>query len=403
MQTTSSAHRLQVLSILLLVLFSPLAIDVYLPAFPDMAAAFAVDKLVIQDTMTWFMFSLGLGQLFAGPLADRYGCKPIALGGILIYLICAAGISVAQELNALLAYRVLQGLGACACSVAGFASVRDYFGPHKSGQMISYINALICFGTATAPILGSWITLAFGWQGNFHFMFIFGLVAGVIVLKGFQETKPVDSYAHQAQPAKPLFNLSQYLVILKERVFVYHIMLCMLSMTVILAYVSSAPTWLMMELGLTKAQFAIWFASNACINILACLYTSRIIKIIGTKRTIIAGIIGLSVSGVLMLLLSDIRAAWAFMLPSFIASIAYALVLASAATKALAPFTHNAGTAAALLGVFQMSGSGLIVIIILLRFNFETPILLSLVCFLSLPSLFIIKNKSANHWYIQNK
>ena len=207
MQDTSGSNRLMVLSILLLVLFSPLAIDVYLPAFPEMAEAFSVDKMMIQNTMTWFMFSLGIGQVFAGPLADRYGRRPIALFGILIYVLCSIGISQTQNLDTLLTLRLLQGVGACACSVAGFAAVRDYFGARKSAQMISYINALICFGTASAPILGSWITQQFGWQGNFSFMFIFGICAGVIIFYGLTETKPLTEKIKDA-PVKPLSTLA---------------------------------------------------------------------------------------------------------------------------------------------------------------------------------------------------
>lgn len=398
MQNASESKRLMVLSIFLLVLFSPLAIDVYLPAFPEMAEAFSVDRMMIQNTMTWFMFSLGIGQILAGPLTDKYGRRPIALYGILIYTLCSISISMVHSLNTLLLLRVFQGLGACACSVAGFAAVRDYFGSHKSAQMISYINALICFGTASAPILGSWITLNFGWQGNFSFMFIFGLGAGIIIFIGLKETKPTLC-EEASRSTKALFSLSQYGDILRNPVFSYHAILCMLSMSVILAYVSSAPTWLMMELGLSKMQFTKWFALNAIINIIACFYTPKIINKIGSKQTLLLGMSGLLISGVVMLLLNVYREVWAFMLPSFIASLGYALILSTAAAKALAPFSHNAGTAAALLGLFQMSGSGLIVIL-LLNLGLDAPILVSLIMFLIIPSFIILQSKQTKNGQI---
>lgn len=395
--STTGSNSIMVLSILLLVLFSPLAIDVYLPAFPEMAHAFSVDKMIIQNTMTWFMFSLGVGQVFAGPLSDRFGRRPIALFGILVYAICSMGIVQTDNLDMLFLLRIVQGLGASACSVAGFASVRDYFGPRKSAQMISYINALICFGTASAPILGSWVTQIFGWQGNFSFMFLFGISAGAIIFWGLTETKPSTEY-NQSKPVKQLFSLSQYWDIMKNPIFSYHVVLCMLSMSVILAYVSSAPTWLMMELGLSKSEFTTWFAANAIINIIACLYTPKIIKKLGIKHTLVLGIFGLLISAILMLILSIYKEAWAFMAPSFFASIAYALILSTAAAKALSPFSHNAGTAAALLGLFQMSGSGLIVIL-LLGLGLDAPILVTLIMFLSLPGLFMLKSKRTHRWY----
>ena len=131
MQPKHSADKRLVALMVTLVLFSPLAIDIYLPALPAMADTFAVDLTRVQDTVTWFMFSLGLGQLLAGPLADRFGRRPIALGGIAIYGASAALAYVAQTLDMLLVARLLQGFGACATSVAAFAAVRDSFGPRE--------------------------------------------------------------------------------------------------------------------------------------------------------------------------------------------------------------------------------------------------------------------------------
>ena len=79
-----------ILLLVLLVLFSPLAIDIYLPAIPQMAEQLGAEVTLMQGTITWFLFSMGLGQLLVGPLADRY-CKPIALGGVLLYGLSALG------------------------------------------------------------------------------------------------------------------------------------------------------------------------------------------------------------------------------------------------------------------------------------------------------------------------
>jgi len=144
MNEHTTVNKRQIMIIILLVLFSPLAIDIYLPAFPEMAVAFAVDRVIIQDSMTWFMLSVGTGQLVAGPLADRFGRRPIALYGIAIYALSATLISITQNFNIMLISRLLQGVGACACSVAAFTAVRDCFGANKSTQMISYLNAIIC-------------------------------------------------------------------------------------------------------------------------------------------------------------------------------------------------------------------------------------------------------------------
>lgn len=393
MQPKNSADKRLVALMVTLVLFSPLAIDIYLPALPVMAETFAVDLTRVQDTVTWFMFSLGLGQLLAGPLADRFGRRPIALGGIAIYGASAALAYVAQSLDMLLIARLLQGFGACATSVAAFAAVRDSFGPEKSGRMISYLNGAICFIPALAPLLGTWLTHQFGWRANFSFMAGFALVAGLFILLLFRETRPADT-----DVSGSTISLSRYWSVLKEPTFLYHASMCMLAMAVILAYVTSAPAWLMVELGQSMNQFTLWFGINAALNILACMVAPKYIDRFGSRMTLNTGLVILVLAGMLMLLLGHIAEAWAFMTPIFMSSFGFAFVLGSAAGKALAPFGDRAGTAAALLGLFQMSGAGAMVSLTQ-RLGLSSPDLMVLQMWLLIPGLLILWTKFGRRWH----
>ena len=85
----SSPRKSQLVLLTLLVLFSPLAIDIYLPALPMISSTFHVEHALAQDTITWFLFAMGVGQLFAGPLADKLGRRTVALGGVSIYAVSA--------------------------------------------------------------------------------------------------------------------------------------------------------------------------------------------------------------------------------------------------------------------------------------------------------------------------
>ncbi|PSU32864.1 multidrug effflux MFS transporter [Photobacterium lutimaris] len=393
MQPKNSADKRLVALMVTLVLFSPLAIDIYLPALPAMAETFAVDLTRVQDTITWFMFSLGLGQLLAGPLADRFGRRPIALAGIAIYGASATLAYVAQSLDMLLVARLLQGFGACATSVAAFAAVRDSFGPEKSGRMISYLNGAICFIPALAPLLGTWLTHQFGWRANFSFMAGFALVAGLFILMLFRETRPADT-----DISGSAISLSRYWSVLREPTFLYHASMCMLAMAVILAYVTSAPAWLMVELGQSMNQFTLWFGINAALNILACMVAPKYIDRFGSRMTLNTGLVILVLAGMLMLLVGHIAQAWAFMAPIFMSSFGFAFVLGSAAGKALAPFGDRAGTAAALLGLFQMSGAGAMVSLTQ-RLGLSSPDLMVLQMWLLVPGLLILWTKFGRRWH----
>ncbi|WP_139159074.1 multidrug effflux MFS transporter [Vibrio sonorensis] len=378
--------------VFLLVLFSPLAIDIYLPALTQIAHAFHVEHALAQDTITWFLFSMGVGQLFSGPLADRYGRRTVALVGISIYLTSSLLAWSAQNIEWMLISRVLQGLGACATSVAAFATVRDIYGPEKSGKMISYLNGAICFIPALAPILGSWLTQQFDWRANFSFMAAFAFIVGILMVFGFKETNPKPE-------TKALFKPSRYWAVLSHTSFLFHASLCMMAMAVILAYVTSAPVVLMETMGLTMNEFTFWFAINAVVNIVACLSAPKCMDRLGTRLTLIIGIFVLSLGGVMMLVSEKQVHAIEFMLPIFLSSIGFAWILGAAAGKALAPFGEKAGTAAALLGLFQMSGSGLVVGT-MQRLQWEPQMLIGVLMIALLPGLIVLFSKIGKAWHV---
>ena len=344
-----------ILLLVLLVLFSPLAIDIYLPAIPQMAEQLGAEVTLMQGTITWFLFSMGLGQLLVGPLADRYGRKPIALGGVLLYGLSALAAGFAASLGELMLARVLQGFGACATSVAAFSVVRDSYGPKKSGQMISYLNGAICFIPALAPLLGGWLTAKAGWSANFWFMAGYAVVVGSWLLWRMPETRPEETSS-----AGPLISWSRYSPVLRSPSFLFNAALCMLAMAVILAYVTAAPVQLMVTLG-DMSGFSHWFTANAALNILACFLAPRFIARVGPRRTLRIGLLVVLLSAITLTLAMHIPHPLAMMGPVFLSSIGFAMILGAAAGMALAPFGHCAGTAAALLGLFQMSGSGALV------------------------------------------
>ncbi|MHA2805735.1 multidrug effflux MFS transporter [Vibrio campbellii] len=386
---TNSKKQMALLT--MLVLFSPLAIDIYLPALPLIASTFQVENALAQDTITWFLFAMGVGQLFAGPLADKLGRRTVALGGITIYALSALLAWSAQNIEWMLAARLLQGLGACATSVAAFATVRDIFGPEKSGKMISYLNGAICFIPALAPILGSWLTQQFDWRANFSFMAGFAVIAGSMMFFGMKETNP-------ATEKQAVFKLSRYWSVLSTPSFIFHASLCLMAMAVILAYVTSAPGVLITGMGLSMNEFTFWFGLNAVFNITACMLAPKFMDRWGTHNSLVVGISLLAIAGVIMMVMKEHNTALAFMLPIFISSVGFAWILGAAAGKALEPFGDKAGTAAALIGLFQMSGSGLLVGT-LQRLSLEPQTLIAIHMWVLLPALVILFSKAGKSWH----
>ncbi|PJE78504.1 Multidrug resistance protein MdtL [invertebrate metagenome] len=375
-----------------LVLFSPMGIDIYLPSLPLMAQDFHINTVEIRDTITWFIISLGLGQLIVGPIADRYGRRPVAMSGIALYILGALLAYYAQHINTMLIARLIQGIGACATSVVAFSSARDCYGPQQCGRVISYLNGAICFIPALAPILGAWLTTQFGWRMNFQFMAAYGFITLILISILFKETRPANTITIQST-----FSVSHYQGILKNPAFLFHAILCMLAMSVIIAYVTTSPVWLMVHLKQSPKQFTFWFSINASLNIIACILAPRFMDHWGGRTTLKSGLIFLTLGGILMLIMNNIKHPFAYMLPIFISSFGFAFVLATAAGAALAPFGDRAGTAAALLGVFQMTGSGILVSLVQ-RLNMEAPEMMALHMWLLIPGLIIAWTGADLRW-----
>ncbi|MCQ8877343.1 multidrug effflux MFS transporter [Pseudoalteromonas shioyasakiensis] len=386
-------HSLHIVLILaLLIIFCPLAIDIYLPAFPEIAQAFSVDEKKVQLTVAIFMLTVGLGQLIAGPLADKFGRKPIAITGISLYGIAGLLAYFAPNFTVLMIARAVQGFGACATFVVAFAIVRDKYGSAKSGQMITYLNGIVCFVPALAPILGAWLTVQFGWRMNFLFLVGFASLGLIITLLFFKETRPSDSH-YQGH----ILDLRRFVPIITTNVFFFNSLLCMIAMSAILAFVTLAPGWIMTELGGTVSDFTFWFTLNAVISIVASFIAPLYIKR-HSQKALKLGVSLLIFSGVLILLLSQFKTAFTFMLPILIAALGFSLSLGSAAGMALSHFPKQAGTASALIGLMQMSGAGLLVIVSqVLPFN--APQFIAFHLLLLLPLWLLLMTRKANIYH----
>lgn len=344
-----------------MVVLSPLAIDIYLPSMPAMAADFSVSASQIQSTLVLFLFAMGTGQLLIGPLADRYGRRPVALGGIILYAASSMLAAVAVEFEWLQFARVLQGLAACSTSIVVFSAVRDCFSPKEGARYYSYLNGMICVIPALAPTLGGLLALQFGWRSTFVFMTLYAILILVFVGYRLPETRPKNTVS-----SGPLYRWARYKPVIVETHFLFYAFACMAGMAAILSYVSYAPVWLIDRLGVSELTFSGLFGLNAAVNIVACFAAPVVIKKLGNRPTVILALALMLVAATTEVLVqifgpqTGLSAAFSFMLPMMLLCIGFALLLGPATSMALSAFGERAGTATAMLGFIQMSGASLL-------------------------------------------
>ncbi|WP_027695802.1 multidrug effflux MFS transporter [Vibrio litoralis] len=344
-----------------MVLLSPLAIDIYLPSLPTMAAEFSVSNSEVQSTLILFLFAMGLGQVVIGPLADRFGRRPVALFGVILYGLSSVLAAVAQEFELLQIARVLQGLAACSTSIVVFSAVRDCYSVKDGAKIYSYLNGAICVIPALAPTLGGVLALHFGWRSTFVFMTCYSMLILCMVTFRFPETRPSHTVSDGA-----LYRWARYKPVLMDRHFLFYAICCMTGMGAILTYVSYSPVWLIGHLGMSELAFSGLFGVNALINIAACFVAPWVIKKLGNRSTVIFALSLFIASAALQFavqqweLVLPLAAAAGFMLPMALLCIGFALLLGPATSMALSGFGERAGTAAAMLGFIQMSGASLL-------------------------------------------
>ncbi|WP_251976644.1 multidrug effflux MFS transporter [Salinicola avicenniae] len=345
------------------VMLSPLAIDIYLPALTAMAQTFERSFAALQLTITLFLMSVGVGQILVGPLTDRFGRRPVLLGGVALYLLAAMLGATAVSIEMLYVSRVLQGLGACASVTVAFAAVRDGYTPTEGARLYSYLNGSLTLVPSLAPVLGGALTVVLGWQSNFVFMAVFAALLWGGAWRRFGETRPSDTPVETR-----LYRWSRYRPVLFDRGFRYYATLVGTMMAAILVYVSAAPVVMMDRLGQPEWVFSLWFGANALVSTVAFFVVPRLMYRWGRERTVQRGLLVVAAGGslIMVLHLSLPLTVVNFMGPVALLSVGFSMVLGAAASLALEPFPERAGTAAALLGALQLGGGASVATLLLM-------------------------------------
>lgn len=346
--------------LLSMVLLGPLGIDLYLPAIPAIALGLNSSEGVIQSSISLFILVMGLGQLVAGPLVDKFGRRPIAIIGVVVYLAGAiiAATSVAPWM--FLLSRVVQGLAVCCTSVVIFSGVRDRMSGNDAARAYGFLNGTLNIIPALAPLIGGLIAQYYGWRAPFWALSGYTVAILLLVIFKLPETRPADTQTNTGLPFR------QYARILSDSRFITFALVNAGAMGMALTYVSLAPTVLMNVAGLTPLEFSIVFGANGFWIMAVSFVANRIIRKVGRPVCLKTGgilmFIGFAglIAGITLVPPAEQTATWLYMLPVASACAGLAFLMGPATSYALEPFSSEAGVASALVGSVQMAGGALL-------------------------------------------
>lgn len=212
-QAEAAQHGWRVFAILALLMgFASVSTDLYLPAMPTMAHELKAKRGLVEWTISGYLVGFSLGQLLWGPIGDRLGRRiPVAIG-LLLFIAGSAGCALAQNVEAMIGWRVLQAAGACASVVLGRAMVRDLFEGDRAAQMMSSLMTVMMIAPLMGPVLGGQILILAGWRA------IFWVLVGVGALTLLLLATLPETLAPHRRNTEPFSrSLQLYAQLLKHR------------------------------------------------------------------------------------------------------------------------------------------------------------------------------------------
>lgn len=346
--------------LLLLVCFASLtqiAINIYLPGLPLLARELQATPLAGQLTLTMFLASYALSQLALGPMSDRWGRRPVLIGGLLLYIAASVACTLATSIELLLAERVLQGIGAGAGLVVGRAVSLDRF----AGAELARVTAFVAIGQAVMPAIGPAIggvllDLTASWRSGFALTAALGLLVLAATLPGLPESN--------AAPLRSLGlrSLAEgYAEVLGDRVFMAAIGAVATGFGFWFGFFAGAPAYFIGERGMSPSSFGLLPAFPVAAYMLGNYAVGRLAKRIALERLAWIGVSLLLASGALALALplAGITAVAPPIAAVSLGGLGLGLLAPPLSVLGMRRFQDRAGTASALVGCLAMGVAAL--------------------------------------------
>lgn len=337
---------------------TPFAIDLYLPAFSQIAKEFNSNTATVSMSVASYFIGMAIGQILYGPFLDRFGRKPPVYFGLVIFIIASIGCQSAWDVPSLIAFRFVQALGGSAAWVGAVSMVRDFFPVKESARVFSLLFLIIGFSPLFAPSVGSLVVTTVGWKviftGLAGIAFLFALIMFFFLPEGHA---PDPTISLKARPMLMTFK-----EILFTKKFARYALAGAFSFSTLFVYVAGSPL-IFMEVhhvtakmyGVIFALLSVGFIGGGQLNIqLMKKYSSEKIFQTALVAQVMASLVFLI--GVLM----NVFGLYGIIGMLFICLSSIGLINPNANALALSPFSRTVGSASALMGFIQIGISALV-------------------------------------------
>ncbi len=355
-QPSTKSTVLLVIILGTLTAFFPLCVDMYLPALPTIVKDLATSNENVQLTLAVFFAGAAIGQLFFGPIADRYGRKRPLYFGLAVFLLATLGCALAPTIGWLITMRFFQAVGACAGGVISRAIIRDVFPPEDARWMFSNLMLVTGLAPILAPVFGTAVLAWSSWRAIFYVVAAVGFLVSLAVVFLLAESHDPAT----ATRLHPRAITQSYLTCLFEPVFFTNTLLSSLSLAGLFSYIAAAAFIFQEHFGLSPRAFSLLFAANAASFVAAAQINGRLLRRADPTRVIRAAKIVQLVAGLTLIAVSlngstSTFALLATFLPLAAMLCTIGFILPSSSALAMTPHGSRAGSASALMGTLQFT------------------------------------------------
>ena len=353
------------------------SIDAMLPALPEIGQELSPNALnQAQMILTSFVFGMGIGTFFTGPVSDTIGRKPVMIGGAVVYSLAAIWAFYAQSLEMVLLARLIQGIGAAGPRVVALAMIRDLYAGRDMAKITSFVMLTFSLVPALAPTLGYFIIAGFGWRSIFLAFVLFSICTSLWLGLRQPETLLVD----RRRPMK----ISKLMEALREVWANDTTRLSMIVQTLgfgILFSCLSSIQQIFDTVFDEGAHFHLWFGSIAVLAASASVLNARIVGIYGMRAIIRRMYQVIAVVAALMIAVQLVEPIsikfWAFYLFIVACFFGAGLTIGNLNALAMEPLPHIAGLVASTIAAVATVGGVVVAIPVGLAFN-GTPVPLAI-------------------------
>lgn len=330
----------------------PATVDMYLPAFPAIAHDLGSPEALVQLTLTASLAGLALGQGLAGPISDALGRRPPLLVGLTGYAVASLLCAVAPSIYALVALRFLQGLSGAVGTVIAASTVRDLYAGAPAARFYSRLMLVQGLAPVLAPILGGQLLRAGSWRDLFLVLSGLGLVLVPVVLFGFRETLPPE----RRSSGRLGDTVRTYSRLARERSFMAYALAGGLGFSAMFAYISSSPFVLQNIYGVSPQGFSLIFGLNALGLVTMSQVNGQLVGRLPMRGLLGGGLAAVAAGGLALLVVVVTGVGLPGVVPALFVTVAsVGLTMPNTTALALSAHPEAAGSAAALLGVTQLT------------------------------------------------